>query len=55
MVKLNRVRVIELVEPDFFGTTLNHNIVMVEGGPSGGIMMIDTGLPGYLENWVNST
>ncbi len=49
MVKLNRVRVIELVEPDFFGTTLNHNIVMVEGGPSGGIMMIDTGLPGYLD------
>ncbi|BDC17301.1 MBL fold metallo-hydrolase [Acidianus sp. HS-5] len=44
-----KVRVIRLYEPEFFGTVLSHNVTIVEGGPSGGLMMVDTGLPGYLE------
>ncbi len=49
MVRIGRIRVMELLEPDFFGSTLNHNIVVVERGPLGGLMMIDTGLPGSLD------
>jgi glyoxylase-like metal-dependent hydrolase (beta-lactamase superfamily II) len=49
MLLTKGVRIIELFEPEFFGTVLNHNVTIVEKGPSGGLMMIDTGLPGYLE------
>ncbi|QKR00311.1 MBL fold metallo-hydrolase [Metallosphaera tengchongensis] len=49
MVRINNIRIMELLEPDFFGGVLNHNLAVVERGPSGGLMLIDTGLPGYLE------
>ncbi|WP_048057592.1 MBL fold metallo-hydrolase [Metallosphaera cuprina] len=49
MVKLGDIRIMEMLEPEFFGGVLNHNIVIKEGGPSGGLLMIDTGLPGYLD------
>ncbi|MEM0016739.1 MAG: MBL fold metallo-hydrolase [Saccharolobus sp.] len=49
MVKVGKLRIMELLEPNFFGGVLNHNIVIIEKGPNGGLMMIDTGLPGYLE------
>ncbi|AKA74564.1 MBL fold metallo-hydrolase [Saccharolobus solfataricus] len=49
MVKVGKVRIMELLEPEFFGTVLNHNISVIENGPCGGLMMIDTGLPGYLD------
>ena len=49
MVSLGRIRILELVEPGFFGGVLNHNVVVVEKGPSGGLMMIDTSLPMNLE------
>lgn len=46
MVKITkRVRIAELLEPDFFGTVLNHNVTVIENGPSGGLMLIDTSLP----------
>ncbi|AOL15407.1 MBL fold metallo-hydrolase [Sulfolobus sp. A20] len=51
MVKLNDyVRVLELVEPNFFGRILNHNVVIIDKGPNGGLMMIDTSLPENLDN-----
>lgn len=50
MVRINnRIRILELTESNFFGTVLNHNIVITEG-PSGGLMIVDTGLPGYLDD-----
>ncbi|MCG3109947.1 Hydroxyacylglutathione hydrolase [Metallosphaera sp. J1] len=49
MVSLGRIRILELVEPGFFGGVLNHNVTVVERGPSGGLMMIDTSLPMNLE------
>ncbi|MBB5255071.1 MBL fold metallo-hydrolase [Sulfurisphaera ohwakuensis] len=59
MVKItDRIRIIELLEPDFFGTILNHNVVIIEKGPSGGLMLVDTSLPEnyddlekYLKSW----
>lgn len=58
MVKINdRIRIIELLEPDFFGSVLNHNVIIVENGPSGGLMIIDTSLPQnfeVLENYLKS-
>lgn len=48
MLLTKGVRIIELFEPNFFGTVLNHNITVIEKGPSEGLMIIDTGLPGYL-------
>jgi len=49
MVKLNNeIRILELTEPNFFGTVLNHNLTVTKG-PGGGLMLIDTGLPGYLD------
>ncbi|AWR98043.1 MBL fold metallo-hydrolase [Acidianus sulfidivorans JP7] len=59
MVKIkNNIRIAELLEPNFFGTILNHNVVIVEKGPSGGLMIIDTSLPcnivtleNYLKSW----
>jgi glyoxylase-like metal-dependent hydrolase (beta-lactamase superfamily II) len=49
MVKIsNEIRILELTEPNFFGTVLNHNLTVTKG-PGGGLMLIDTGLPGYLE------
>lgn len=51
MVKINnKIRIIELLEPDFFGTILNHNVVLIENGPSGGLMLVDTSLPENFEN-----
>ena len=50
MVRLNnRVRIAELVERDFFGGFLNQNVVVIERGPSGGLMLVDTGLPELFE------
>jgi len=50
MVKISkRVRIAELLEPDFFGTVLNHNVVVIEKGPSGGLMLVDTSLPENFE------
>ncbi len=59
MVKINdHVRVLELVEPNFFGRILNHNVVVIDRGPNGGLMMIDSSLPEnldkmekYLRSW----
>ncbi len=31
-----KVRIIELIEKNFFGMDLNHNVVIVNKGPSGG-------------------
>ncbi|MCQ4366459.1 MAG: MBL fold metallo-hydrolase [Sulfolobales archaeon] len=50
MVRLtSRVRIAELVEPDFFGGFLNQNVVVIERGPNGGLMLVDTGLPELFE------
>ncbi|ACP37387.1 MBL fold metallo-hydrolase [Saccharolobus islandicus] len=49
MVKIGKVRIMELLEPEFFDTILNHNISVIENGPCGGLMIVDTGLPGYLD------
>lgn len=37
-----------MLEPDFFGTVLNHNITFIEDGYKNGLAMIDTGLPGNM-------
>ncbi len=51
MVRLtSRVRIAELVERDFFGGFLNQNVVVIERGPNGGLMLVDTGLPELFED-----
>ena len=45
----SNVHVLEMLEPDFFGTVLNHNITFIENGYKNGLVMIDTGLPGNTE------
>ncbi|MCI2414657.1 MAG: MBL fold metallo-hydrolase [Candidatus Aramenus sp.] len=45
----NKVKVIELLEPDFFGFTLNHNVVVSKNAPGGGLLLIDTSLPENLD------
>ena len=45
----SNVHVLEMLEPDFFGTVLNHNITFIENGYKNGLVMIDTGLPGNIE------
>ncbi len=42
------VHILEMLEPDFFGTVLNHNITFIEDGYKNGLVMIDTGLPGNM-------
>ncbi len=42
------VHILEMLEPDFFGTVLNHNITFIEDGYKNGLAMIDTGLPGNM-------
>lgn len=50
MVRIrSRVRIAELLEPDFFGTVLNHNVTIIENGPHGGLMLVDTSLPCNLD------
>jgi len=46
MVRITkRVRIAELLEPEFFASVLNHNVTIIENGPNGGLMIIDTSLP----------
>ncbi|MFP3065191.1 MAG: MBL fold metallo-hydrolase [Sulfolobus sp.] len=58
MVKISeRIRVLELIELEFFGRVLNHNVVIIERGPSGGLMLVDTSLPqnfDQIEKYLNS-
>lgn len=45
-----KVRVMELTEKNFFGMDLNHNVAIIDKGPGGGLMMVDTSLPENLDN-----
>ncbi len=45
----DNVHVLEMLEPEFFGTVLNHNITFIENGYKNGLVMVDTGLPGNIE------
>lgn len=42
------VYVMELWEEGFFGSRLNHNVVLFTRGPGGGALVVDTSLPGNL-------
>ncbi|NON61674.1 MBL fold metallo-hydrolase [Acidianus sp. RZ1] len=48
LVPGTRIRIAEIIERGFFGRNLNHNVVLTDG-PSGGLMIVDTSLPGYLD------
>jgi len=43
------LHILEILEPNFFGTVHNHNVVFIENAYKNGLVMVDTSLPGNMD------